>query len=617
GKNIFKDMINVKIEPVIEEMKEGVKKRLTASLVYKDGTPVDMTGLENIQWNWSITGNEDDDYAIEPIRTNSTQADFTLYKGNFMDIIVSAKVDFSVAEKRWVRLNSAGVKESSAQTRVVSREFSIEGDNQVPIMIVNEDDRRIKNIPMINPDDLEGITSGDCNVSENKIFADLKLLTNYSVNVKDKFEFSFSDNETGKTYSGIAEETENNSYIYEGTDKDGRAVEFYMPKPIQQNIIIASRKNLLDNGEIQSIRIDEQSISDESMNVGFYDNGEQKYFSNMVIENQESLNQEEFINKNSIFKIKVLSNEDLGDKITGKLKIGDNENYYINEVELYKEKTDKRLAFSTYILASSVIVAFEYSIKDVVLKNKRRRIIKGGLNNIKNSVYFLFNKMQEYKEIGSYNKIAYMGKAFGRASFYDDFENIAKLINNLDYTVRLDHSLTKREFIDNINNSEILYIFSHGTIGDIYDNDDGIIRTGKLKVFVEKKDDIDIDHILISYKDFIDKNPNFKLVFFNGCDLGKPEWREKFLEVLNTKIYISWVRPVNSTEASYFAKKFFELLNQKDEENDEYFTVRKALLKTLSDVLGEVIVSSSEHGITNSENIYATGEGLDSPIKEN
>ncbi|MCK9477867.1 MAG: hypothetical protein M0R46_18280, partial [Candidatus Muirbacterium halophilum] len=42
GKNIFKDMINVKIEPVIEEMKEGVKKRLTASLVYKDGTPVDM-----------------------------------------------------------------------------------------------------------------------------------------------------------------------------------------------------------------------------------------------------------------------------------------------------------------------------------------------------------------------------------------------------------------------------------------------------------------------------------------------------------------------------------------------------------------------------------------------
>ncbi|MCK9477586.1 MAG: hypothetical protein M0R46_16850 [Candidatus Muirbacterium halophilum] len=70
-------------------------------------------------------------------------------------------MDFSVAEKRWVRLNSAGVKEGSAQTRVVSREFSIEGDNQVPIMIVNEDDRRIKNIPMINPHNLEGVGMGE------------------------------------------------------------------------------------------------------------------------------------------------------------------------------------------------------------------------------------------------------------------------------------------------------------------------------------------------------------------------------------------------------------------------------------------------------------------------
>ena len=64
-------------------------------------------------------------------------------------------------KKRGVRLNSAGVKEGSAQTRVVSREFTLEGDNQVPIMIVNEEDRRIKNIPMINPHNLEGIGMGE------------------------------------------------------------------------------------------------------------------------------------------------------------------------------------------------------------------------------------------------------------------------------------------------------------------------------------------------------------------------------------------------------------------------------------------------------------------------
>ncbi|MCK9225828.1 MAG: hypothetical protein M0R46_15300 [Candidatus Muirbacterium halophilum] len=58
-------------------------------------------------------------------------------------------------------LNSASVKEGTAQTRVVSREFSIEGDNQVPITIVNENDRRIKNIPMINPHNLEGVGMGE------------------------------------------------------------------------------------------------------------------------------------------------------------------------------------------------------------------------------------------------------------------------------------------------------------------------------------------------------------------------------------------------------------------------------------------------------------------------
>ncbi|MCK9226080.1 MAG: hypothetical protein M0Q02_13475 [Candidatus Muirbacterium halophilum] len=39
--------------------------------------------------------------------------------------------------------------------------YSIEGDNQVPITIVNEEDRRIKNIPMINPHNLEGVGMGE------------------------------------------------------------------------------------------------------------------------------------------------------------------------------------------------------------------------------------------------------------------------------------------------------------------------------------------------------------------------------------------------------------------------------------------------------------------------
>ena len=65
AKEIYIETVKVQIEPVIEDMKEGDTKRLTASLVYEDGTLVDMKGLENIQWNWSITGNNEDSYSLE------------------------------------------------------------------------------------------------------------------------------------------------------------------------------------------------------------------------------------------------------------------------------------------------------------------------------------------------------------------------------------------------------------------------------------------------------------------------------------------------------------------------------------------------------------------------
>ncbi|MCK9477582.1 MAG: hypothetical protein M0R46_16830 [Candidatus Muirbacterium halophilum] len=134
------------------------------------------------------------------MRNNSTQADFTLYKGDFMDIIVTAKVDFSVAER--------------SGSRTVSREFSIEGDNQVPIMIVNEDDRRIKNIPMINPHNLEGVGMGESLYAGDPLHLSLKFLSEYTDNKSDEIEAMILDPHYSLSHHVVLKETGNDTRIF-------------------------------------------------------------------------------------------------------------------------------------------------------------------------------------------------------------------------------------------------------------------------------------------------------------------------------------------------------------------------------------------------------------------
>ena len=131
-----------------------------------------------------------------------------------MDIIVTAKVDFSVAENRWVRLNSVGVKEGSAQTRVVPREFSLEGDNQVPIMIVNEDDRRIKKISSINPSNIDGIGLGESPEIYEPFKVTVKFITDYQDNQKDVINLQYIDEKYGTVNDIILFETDNDSRIF-------------------------------------------------------------------------------------------------------------------------------------------------------------------------------------------------------------------------------------------------------------------------------------------------------------------------------------------------------------------------------------------------------------------
>ena len=391
---------------------------------------------------------------------------------------------------------------------------------------------------MINPEDLEGITSGDCNVSENKIFADLKLLTNYSVNVKDEFEFSFSDNETGKTYSGIAEETENNSYIYEGTDKDGRAVEFYMPKPVQQSIVIASREKELD---------DENKIE---------------------------------------------------------LFMGNDENRNSKLIKMYlegKHYISKPISF---------VKGAKESYDSIMLKNKLVELLFTTIagDPVAIQSYNMYVKYDNLlRKIGNGIRDAYMIKAWGpfggflepgySPSLYRFMNSVWNIIN-LGYSAKIDKSPTKREFENNLENLSILYTFSHGDVERVFEGlypvDIGFLKLFKEPYFSNKfnishEEFIKQNPNYVTYKSFINKKTDYKVVFFNGCKTGTEFFYEKFLEHIKTDVYIGWKEEVNPVDASNLAEKFFELCNKIDPKTNDFYLVDLALKNAYRECFDENI----------------------------
>ncbi|MCK9226071.1 MAG: hypothetical protein M0Q02_13430, partial [Candidatus Muirbacterium halophilum] len=87
----------------------------------------------------------------------------------------------------------------------------------------------------------------------------------------------------------------------------------------------------------------------------------------------------------------------------------------------------------------------------------------------------------------------------------------------------------------------------------------------------------------VTYKSFVNKKTDYKVVFFNGCMTGTEFFCEKFLEHIKTDVYIGWKKEVSPLDASNLAEKFFELCNTKKENSEEYYMVGEALLKAYND----------------------------------
>ncbi|MCK9476734.1 MAG: hypothetical protein M0R46_12485, partial [Candidatus Muirbacterium halophilum] len=133
---------SIQINPIIEDMKEGDHQLLIAELKDKYGNSLENGSYNIVEWKWRAVGSQDTEYELTVNEQNSDKATLYLKKGNFMDIIVTAECNFEL------------LSENNRGDIFISKVIAIEGDNQVPIMIVNEDDRRIKNIPILKNENL-------------------------------------------------------------------------------------------------------------------------------------------------------------------------------------------------------------------------------------------------------------------------------------------------------------------------------------------------------------------------------------------------------------------------------------------------------------------------------
>ena len=565
----LKSLFKVEVDPVIESMEPGETVTLTAKLVDKDGNEFTLPdSLEVGEFTWEGTANPSYDYTLAVHENDSSKAEFTLVEGDFMDIIITAKV----------KINFKELQERYASVEI-PQHIEIEGDNQVPVMLVNEEGRRITVIPMINPENLEGINMGSSSSENEEFFCSVEFLTDYSLQTVDKCKFLFVKDEEADTQVIELEETTQNSGIFRGYNKENDLIEIYISFPLQNDNGIPTLRESSDS-TIEYVKKNNEYVSENPLNIPAYDNNGSLYISNLIINDNEteSLDQEQFIPDDAIFYIKMIDDDLSADETYINLKASD-----INNRENIAVKLTKKAGY--YISGAKAFVEEKYNnYNNIMLKNKNVEfLISPFQDEFAVPVLYAIYK-DKYIKIGNGNKNAYMIKCWGLREKLSEFINCAENLMRLGFSITLDNSPTKEEFEKNIDSIDLLYTFSHGYI-DQEDVFNGTQLFGNLIIYSNENFLKGIGKDMISYKSFQNKDYHYKLVFFNGCSTGDEDFYKKFLENFTAETYIGWKEPVNPIDASNLAEKFFEYANTKDE--GKYLTVAEALLKAYNELFPE------------------------------
>ncbi|MDD5092195.1 MAG: tetratricopeptide repeat protein, partial [Candidatus Wallbacteria bacterium] len=565
-------VLRVKIDPMIDTIAHGESKTFTASIVYPDDTPASVPQAAATDWQWTCTGNEADGHSFEFTGNTAT------YKGgsgDFMDTIITAKCKIN-----------AGMYGAKGRNKVVEPYIWIEGDNQVPISLVNEDGRRIKFAPMYVPWD--GTDCGPPPAAETPVPMTLQFNTHFTIENPDQIKLSFWGPEHTHETEIVYEETDINSKIFAAADRQS-TVEVKYPLPSTEGDIIAKRFkqtvpgtekmkfDLYYSGEVISLEVPiwkGPGYGTSETRVDMY------AASNQVFNKSdcEDLNPEDYVTKNTKMFVRVVDFGARQDSVTVKVKTSVQE----------KKMTCTKIKTGVFQSECVVPVNKEYGSETIHLFGKDRVIIRtnpdSGMDSKELTISYLSSGKRSNEIHESTKKPAlvlcaiqpvvkptidydhpistFLGIAYapiGTISNYLTVQSIVDTVIKMNeyYNVEVNYSPNRKDDFDAYSNTrynlgafEVIYFTGHSENGKgenllIFSNE------AEWESGLPPNDLINSSTFERLYPDKSQKN---KLVVLNACNSGSRIVIGSWTNNINSRCFIGWA----GTPSMFGATKKFE-----------------------------------------------------------
>ncbi|MDD2715942.1 MAG: hypothetical protein PHW04_08625 [Candidatus Wallbacteria bacterium] len=564
-------VLRIKIDPMVDTIAEGESKTFTATVVYPDDTQAMVPSGSIREWKWECSGNEGDNHVFDFTGNSAT------YKGgsgDFMDTILTAKV-----------LIDAG----GYGARAVSAEIWIEGDNQVPVSLVNEDGKRIRKAPMYIPYD--GSHCGPPPAIETPVSNAIEFLTKYTDDSVDSFTLIFlGDDDTHETVLKFTETGKDSRFFQ--SENGLSTIEIIYPLPdIQSNT-----RNILPGQDKIKFKI---YFSDAVMpielpiwkgpGIGTSEIRDDLYLaSNQIIDISScgDLSPEDYSTKNTVVHVQIKDSLARTDSV--KVKIS-------SSAESERELECKKIKPGTYLSDGIVPIEWNYVNPQIKFHGKEYTVLKVNPSNnttageieLKYSSGKYSINRREFSGKGALVICALQNDEMPSASsiFWDTerifyhctgkyhqvIEGIKEVLKTVKEMTDCNYNVTVNfvPFVSNFDNFSknaydlskyaVIYFIGHSaTISDVtmfyVFKDKSDVWSG-----IEPKGEIFPDTIKALTLFFEDEQcPKF--VIMNACESALGENGGKWLEVFKSKALVGWTDTVQVPTAEVFFTSFFKIV---------------------------------------------------------
>ncbi|MFA5480458.1 MAG: hypothetical protein WC337_10585, partial [Candidatus Muiribacteriota bacterium] len=505
---------------------------------------------------------------------NSNQIEFTLLEGDYMEPIITSKVTFDVKEARGLiaKVSSSLGAIQTPAGRIVSRTVILTGQNEVPIMIVNEKGERIEKIPMIDAVNLDGKNMGKDKFHDDPFRITLEF-QNFFAEPIEKVEATILLD--GRAYFLSMEEEYTNSGVLKGNYLD-IVFELYFEKtavpPPPPPALTSFREQYF---KINQLFINGENFLKDNFEIPQYILNEKRIASNMIVKDEdiENLDQRQFVSKNSKFKILINETGNNSDEIEVVVNTFFSNGKYAkrtNYIKLYKtvygafESEYFYLTGNDYVGSIVKMNGEDYKVikVDYLKENFDRLEIVYNLRKLRPKTGKLMYAVLDF----NFWEQSYI---FGEEIFKETIEIMEDLLG---YSVTVDLSPTKEKFLSEVGKNKFssYYINCHGT-HDLPNIDPKFYSI----VLGNNRSEIDTEDI---------SNLNLKqseFIFFNSCGSGLPSDYNldfDFPSGFNTETYFGWNFSIIPIDVLVIGKKFFEKCSEVKSDKLNY-TLLEAIIE--------------------------------------